>query len=523
MFQYVSDAEMVEVLQHRYVSEDHSALSRVVLQPYWTWVARLVPRTVSPNTLTALGLACILLPYLALSFVPMSVLDGPFFAATGLLVFGYQTLDAIDGKHARATQSAAPMGELWDHACDAISTGCLAVLFCSALYPHSEAYAEVSMETMLTSPKIVCWAQTITVVLAMTAFFGAHWEHANTHKMKFAAVSAPTEGLVLLSLFFLLRSLSSFSSSSSSSSSSSIISSYLVLIASVALTAMFAIASLVSNIRTVLSHRQQAADQSTIQATVQTGETRHGRGMLTMLVLVAVHALSSILYTILNPRIGIQSPFIFLTTLTLTFAHATNVLSVCSMLRLPIVRISSSFSLSSMTLSCCWMLVVMPLLALDLVFNRPAAHALFRLSTYSRNLYNVYQSNSAKMSSNQSMWGVDTVEFEEAFDVAVWAMFFGAVMWQHIDFLSVVLKQMTRTMQTYGKWNHSFFSLSPPNRTAERVSERAPEAYNGNDMKRAEKTSLEPGMRLRMMGDERRARARRFVGDVRAATRSLEI
>jgi phosphatidylglycerophosphate synthase len=41
--------------------------------------------------------------------------------ALGLFI--YQTLDAIDGKQARRTNSSSPLGELFDHGCDALSTG----------------------------------------------------------------------------------------------------------------------------------------------------------------------------------------------------------------------------------------------------------------------------------------------------------------------------------------------------------------------------------------------------------------
>ena len=33
----------------------------------------------------------------------------------------YQSLDAIDGKQARRTKSASPLGELVDHGCDSVS------------------------------------------------------------------------------------------------------------------------------------------------------------------------------------------------------------------------------------------------------------------------------------------------------------------------------------------------------------------------------------------------------------------
>ena len=46
-------------------------------------------------------------------------------AAVGL--FLYQSLDAIDGKQARRTGTSSPLGELFDHGCDSLSTGLLLV------------------------------------------------------------------------------------------------------------------------------------------------------------------------------------------------------------------------------------------------------------------------------------------------------------------------------------------------------------------------------------------------------------
>ncbi len=47
-------------------------------------------------------------------------------AAVGLFV--YQGLDAIDGKQARRTGSASPLGELFDHGCDSCSQGSHSVM-----------------------------------------------------------------------------------------------------------------------------------------------------------------------------------------------------------------------------------------------------------------------------------------------------------------------------------------------------------------------------------------------------------
>jgi phosphatidylglycerophosphate synthase len=48
--------------------------------------------------------------------------------ALGLFI--YQSLDAIDGKQARRTNSSSPLGELFDHGCDSISTVFVALSAC---------------------------------------------------------------------------------------------------------------------------------------------------------------------------------------------------------------------------------------------------------------------------------------------------------------------------------------------------------------------------------------------------------
>lgn len=51
----------------------------------------------------------------------------------GAGLFVYQSLDAIDGKQARRTGTAGPLGELFDHGCDSISTVFVAVSACMCI------------------------------------------------------------------------------------------------------------------------------------------------------------------------------------------------------------------------------------------------------------------------------------------------------------------------------------------------------------------------------------------------------
>ena len=52
---------------------------------------------------------------------------------TAVCFFIYQTLDAIDGKQARRTNSSSPLGQLFDHGCDAFGTTLLILTACQAM------------------------------------------------------------------------------------------------------------------------------------------------------------------------------------------------------------------------------------------------------------------------------------------------------------------------------------------------------------------------------------------------------
>ena len=73
--------------------------------------------------------------------------------------FIYQSLDAIDGKQARRTKSNTPLGELFDHGCDAISTFLAALSAICAIGIHDYPY------TML-----------LFVLVVMTLVFCYHWQ-----------------------------------------------------------------------------------------------------------------------------------------------------------------------------------------------------------------------------------------------------------------------------------------------------------------------------------------------------------
>ena len=102
----------------------------------------LVPLWMAPNLITMAGLIVNILTSLVLVlYCPTATEVAPwwttFSCALGLFI--YQTLDAIDGKQARRTKTSSPLGELFDHGCDSVSTVFVSIASCCAvrlgLYP----------------------------------------------------------------------------------------------------------------------------------------------------------------------------------------------------------------------------------------------------------------------------------------------------------------------------------------------------------------------------------------------------
>jgi len=95
--------------------------------------------------------------------------------------FLYQTLDAVDGKHARNTKSSSPLGQLFDHGCDSFS---LTFLLLSII---QTVRLGVSGEALF------------FFTLMQFTFFGANWAEYHTGVLMTGAASfGVTEGELLI-------------------------------------------------------------------------------------------------------------------------------------------------------------------------------------------------------------------------------------------------------------------------------------------------------------------------------------
>ncbi|KAK1125782.1 Choline/ethanolaminephosphotransferase 1 [Melipona bicolor] len=169
----LSPGQLKRLSEHKYSCTTNSLLDGF-LQPWWDWLVSRVPLWLAPNLITIVGLIVNIATTLVLVYYsPDAKTEAPrwtcFLAALGLFI--YQSLDAIDGKQARRTGTSTPLGELFDHGCDSISTVFIALSACIA----------VQLGYYPTWMFFQCFC-------AMTLFYCAHWQTYVSGSLRFGKV-----------------------------------------------------------------------------------------------------------------------------------------------------------------------------------------------------------------------------------------------------------------------------------------------------------------------------------------------
>lgn len=169
--------------RYKYSGVDRSILAKYVFQPFWSRFVLIFPLWMPPNMITLIGFSFVVASA-CLSFVFSPHLDSPspkwVHFLHGLLLFLYQTFDAVDGKQARRTGSSSPLGELFDHGCDALTC----------------AFETMAFGNSVMSGKHTIWFWAISSI----PFYGATWEHFFTHTLILPEINGPTEGLMMIYL-----------------------------------------------------------------------------------------------------------------------------------------------------------------------------------------------------------------------------------------------------------------------------------------------------------------------------------
>lgn len=140
-----------------------------VHNPMWNAAVERLPMWLAPNLITLTGTMFVVTAYL------FSVFYQPEFQGEelprwvywyfGLAVLLYVNLDCMDGKQARRTGTSSPLGQLFDHGCDALSLHLL-------------------LDTVRTSLELPGgWAAVGMEMLVVVPWMLAHWEEYHTGMM----------------------------------------------------------------------------------------------------------------------------------------------------------------------------------------------------------------------------------------------------------------------------------------------------------------------------------------------------
>ncbi|EPQ60086.1 Choline/ethanolaminephosphotransferase [Gloeophyllum trabeum ATCC 11539] len=196
---YIPQQALYNLKKYSYKGVDHSIVSRYILNPFWNWFVTLWPLWVAPNVITLTGLSLVFCNFATLLYYDPGYLTekdgagaitvGPpqwvyFTWAVGL--FLYQTLDAIDGKQARRTGMAGPLGEMFDHGCDAMNTTLEVILASRALNLGRS------------------WWTVASQIATLANFYLTTWEEYHTGQLYLGVFSGPVEGILMIVVIYMV-------------------------------------------------------------------------------------------------------------------------------------------------------------------------------------------------------------------------------------------------------------------------------------------------------------------------------
>lgn len=158
--------------------------------PVATKLVSYLPDWIAPNLLTFIGFIHTVIPLVVLFCIADFDLVGEvpqwWFFFQAWCYFAYRMLDEMDGKQARKTQNSSPLGLIFDHGCDAFSTGLQALL---------------ALRTLQVGNNFLSYA---TVVMAMAAFHFTTLEEYYVGTLCLPVCNAVSDGSLLIILLFLV-------------------------------------------------------------------------------------------------------------------------------------------------------------------------------------------------------------------------------------------------------------------------------------------------------------------------------
>jgi ethanolaminephosphotransferase len=148
-----------KIRNHKYKPGVYTKLDLFLSDYWWSPLIEYMPKTIAPNLITLIGTVVIV------GIMLISLwLNSPWwmFLLQSVGIFFYQTMDALDGKQARRTNSSSPLGQLFDHGCDCLVSSLLVFVPITSLNIQNTNLAMI-----------------ITLITQTTFYFG-QWEEHHT-------------------------------------------------------------------------------------------------------------------------------------------------------------------------------------------------------------------------------------------------------------------------------------------------------------------------------------------------------
>ncbi|PSC75152.1 CDP-Ethanolamine:DAG ethanolamine phosphotransferase [Micractinium conductrix] len=160
-------------------------------QPIWNYITNnWLPLWLAPNLITLIGVSALVMAYVAAAVqLPDFAGSAPLwvYAGSAFATFFYLHMDCLDGKQARRTRNSSPLGQLFDHGCDALAVHLVLTNVACSL--------NLAMG----------WRPIAAAFIIMVPWVLAHWEEYHTGIMVYGngafGVTEANYSVVLLHLF----------------------------------------------------------------------------------------------------------------------------------------------------------------------------------------------------------------------------------------------------------------------------------------------------------------------------------
>jgi len=166
----ISDDGFKAIKAWQYKGGTYTLMDTFLNKFVWVPAHHLLPDWLAPNMVTLIGLLWIVAGYMVLVMGFSTDLYKPapawVYVFAAFSNFMYQTLDAIDGKHARRLNHTGPLGQLFDHGCDSVSLTFIAM-------------------TVMASMRMGFGVRAISFLFSMLVpFWLSQWSEYHTHMME---------------------------------------------------------------------------------------------------------------------------------------------------------------------------------------------------------------------------------------------------------------------------------------------------------------------------------------------------